>query len=83
MIDVIWPWAWVFGAMFMLDFVWAKYTRAVQAGQRCLASAHAAGIILLNGAAVLGYVGDPLLLIPAMLGAYAGTWVAIENHTVG
>lgn len=68
----------VFLALFALDFVWAKYTHALAAHQAIPASAYASGIILLNGVAVIGYTSDPWLLLPAILGAFAGTYAAIK-----
>lgn len=68
----------VFAALFALDFVWAKYTTAITAKRPMLASSFASVIILLSGGAAIGYTTEPLMLIPAMAGAFAGTWVAVR-----
>lgn len=70
----------VFGAMFVLDFVWAFYTKAIQK-HRALASANWAVMILIfNGIAQIGYIGDPWLLLPAAAGAFGGTYLAMRLH---
>lgn len=69
----------VFAALFALDFVWARYARAMTE-QRAARSAHyAAGIILLSGFGITQYASEPLYLIPAALGAWLGTYVAIRK----
>lgn len=70
----------VFVALFLLDFVWAKYTYALTQGYAFLASSYAGALIVLSGAAAIGYTHDPLLLAPAMLGAFCGTLVAVKRE---
>ncbi len=74
---MIWKFVGVFLALAALDFVWAKYTFAMTARKSAAAGAYASGIILLSGAAAIGYTSDPMLLLPAMAGAFVGTWVAV------
>lgn len=68
----------VFLALFALDFVWARYTFALSSRQSWRAASYASVIIFLSGGAAVGYVNDPVLLIPAMIGAFAGTFVAVR-----
>lgn len=68
----------VFIALFVLDFVWARYTIAIQRKAALAASHYAAMIIALAGFAQISYTGNPWLLIPATLGAAAGTWSAMK-----
>lgn len=77
MIDFAVPFIIVFAAMFALDFVWAYYTRAIQRHAAMSAASWAVGIIVLGGIGQIGYVNDPWLLIPASLGAFGGTFVAV------
>lgn len=70
----------VFGAFFALDFVWAYYTKAVTERLEWRAAWWAVGITILSGIGQIGYVNDPALLIPAGLGAFAGTFAAIRRH---
>lgn len=73
-----WTAASVFAALFALDFFWAKYTTAITAKRAHLASAYATVLILLSGIAAIVYTAEPVMLIPAMLGAFAGTFVAVR-----
>lgn len=76
--DYVIPYAIVFGAVFVLDFVWAFYTKAIQNHAALRAASWAALLILLSGAAQIGYTHEPLLLIPAMFGAFGGTYTALR-----
>jgi len=69
----------VFGVLFVLDFVWARYTIAMTDRSATKAAGYAGIIIVLSGAAQIGYTADPWLLIPAFLGAFAGTYVAVRT----
>jgi hypothetical protein len=68
----------VFLAMFALDFIWARYTAAMVDKRPHLASVYAVGIVATNGVVVVSYTSDPWMLLPAALGAYAGTWAAVR-----
>jgi hypothetical protein len=70
----------VFIALFLLDFVWAKYTYAMTERRRVMSAGLASVLILLSGGAAIGYTSDPWMLIPAMLGAFVGTWVAVATE---
>lgn len=65
--------------MAALDFVWAHYTRAIQARAAALAGGLSALIFLLNGAVTLAYVKDPWMLIPAVFGAALGTYLGTKR----
>jgi hypothetical protein len=78
-------WLLVFAAIFLLDFVYARYNLAT-AQKRMWASAHyAAIIILLGGFGAVSYTQDPFLLIPAAGGAWCGTFMSVRwsDHTIG
>jgi len=68
----------IFSLNYAIDWEWAKYTRALVDRARVAASVHAALIIGLVAMNTMAYINDWLLVIPAMLGAAAGTW-----HSVG
>lgn len=68
-----------FCAMFALDFVWVFYTKAVTARRVYPAGGWAAGITVLNAIAAIIYVGDPWMIIPAGVGAFAGTLLAMRR----
>lgn len=71
-------WLIVFAAVFALDYAYAIYTRAVTAKRAFASGIYASVIILLTGAAAIGYTADPWLLIPAMAGAFSGTVLAVR-----
>lgn len=69
----------VFAAMALLDFVWARYTAAVTAKGAFKSAGYAATILFLNGSVVLGYASDPWMLLPAGAGAFVGTYFAVKT----
>lgn len=68
----------VFSAMAALDFVWVHYTHATQRHQAGLAATYAGIILLFNGTVVIGYTEHNWMLVPAILGAVGGTYVAMK-----
>ncbi len=66
-----------FSGMFALDFVFARYTLSVMSQRPVAASSYAAGCLLLQGAVILSYVNEPIMLIPAAAGAFIGTYVGM------
>lgn len=70
-------WLGSFAAMFASDVAWARYV--IAAGQRVPleAGAWAVALFLLGAFTVLGYTRDRWLLIPATLGAFAGTYFGV------
>jgi len=68
----------VFAAMFALDFVWIFYTKAVQRHLPLAAALWATALLAFNGAAQIGYINDPWLLIPTAAGAFTGTYCAMK-----
>lgn len=69
----------VFVALFILDFFWTRYTAAVTARAATPAGIYSAGIVLANGVAVLIYADNPVMVLPAALGAFCGTWFAVKR----
>ena len=67
-----------FAAMTFLDGLWAAYVRATATELTLLAMGIAAGIILTTGYVTKAYIKDSKQLIPAALGAAAGTWIGIK-----
>lgn len=68
----------VFVALFVMDFAYAKYTAAVTKNHQIGAGFYATAIIVLSGFGAIQYTQDPLLLIPAALGAFTGTVAAMR-----
>ena len=71
-------WISVFAVMVLLDWLWADYTASIARERPHRAAGMAVGIILFSGFVTTSYVHDPWLLIPAGLGAYAGTWACVK-----
>lgn len=68
----------VFAVYVAIDFVWALYTKHIMAKDSTAAGLSSAAIIFLNGLGTIGFTSNHWLLIPAGLGAFAGTWLAIN-----
>jgi hypothetical protein len=69
----------VFVAVFALDFAWAAYTKAVGTESAGTAAVYSMVIYLLGGAVVVQYVASPWLLLPAVGGAFCGTFLAVRQ----
>jgi hypothetical protein len=69
-----------FAALFVLDIVWARYTAAVIDRRRTLASSHAVAIFGLGAIGTISYIDDPRMIVPAMLGAFCGTFVGTKRN---
>lgn len=70
-----------FFGMFALDIVFARYVLSVGARHPLSASSYAAGGLLIQGAVVLSYVHNPIMLLPAAAGAFIETYVASWKRT--
>lgn len=68
----------VFAAMTALDFAYGEYTKA--AADRRILSASVWAVILYGFGAVvaINVIADNWNVIPAMCGAFAGTWLSIR-----
>lgn len=71
-------WLLAFGCMTLLEVWWVLYTRAVVHRDKWGAAAHATAIHLFSAAAVLSYTEDRRYMTATALGAFIGTWLAIE-----
>lgn len=72
-----------FAALFVLDVVWARYTAAITDGRRTAGSSYAAAIIALSAIGTINYIDDPRMILPAMLGAFCGTFIGIPHPNRG
>lgn len=59
------------------DIVWGQYTRAVASHKTHKACVMAVLIILTGAFVTTAYVENPWMLVPAVFGAYIGTWLAL------
>jgi len=69
----------VFASMLALDYVYAKYTQAAAHHKPTAAGLWASGILPLNYVVITGYLDNPWMLLPAVAGAFCGTWYATKK----
>ena len=67
-----------FFALFFTDVFYTYYLRAVQNDQAFRSSVWAVVVFFIASIAVINYTTDHMLLIPACLGAFCGTWVGMK-----
>lgn len=70
----------VFGMVFALDFVWTRYISTVAERNPLQSAFWSVGTVLLGGAAAIEYVRNPWMLVPAGIGAFAATWIAVTRE---
>lgn len=68
----------VFVCVFAVDVLYTYYLKAVQEDKPLIASSMAAIVYVLACVVVINYTTDNLLLVPAALGAFCGTFVGIK-----
>ena len=68
----------VFLALFVLDFIWGLYIKAVSQSRAVTAAAWSVPIYVIGGLATVQYVQDPWLLLPAGLGSFFGTYCGVK-----
>jgi len=71
----------VFAAMGALDVAWAFYTMSTAVKKPMEASLWASLIVVFSAIVTISYVSDPWLIIPAIGGAFVGTYAAIKLKT--
>lgn len=71
-------WIEIFTALVVIDVLHAIYTKQIQKDKPFHASLLATSIYLVNALAVISFVQDPWLLIPAGLGAFVGTYIGVK-----
>lgn len=67
----------VFLMMMMTDMFWAIYLRRAAQGKPFMAASMASILLLLGGYVVIAYTEDRMMLIPAALGAFVGTYITV------
>jgi hypothetical protein len=73
-----WEYPAAFFAMFFTDVFNAYYIQAIQQAQAFKASTWATVLYILYASAIIGSAHNPMLLIPAAVGAFAGTYVGVR-----
>jgi len=62
------------------DYAWARYTAGIAGRDARRASLWSAVIILLSACTVVAYTTNRWMVVPAALGAYVGTFVAVRSE---
>jgi uncharacterized membrane protein YfcA len=68
----------VFALVTVVDFMWALYIKHTAISNPLTASVYSSIITLIGGVVTLAYISDPKMLIPAVLGAFVGTYLSIK-----
>ncbi|HEY5054584.1 MAG TPA: hypothetical protein VII58_00395 [Acidobacteriaceae bacterium] len=71
-------WVFVFAAMAAADVFWACWSAAVTARRPALAATHGAAIVVCGAFPIVEYVSNHWLLVPAVAGAWFGTYVSVK-----
>lgn len=69
----------VFASVAAADYAWTKYNMHSAAKHPHRAAGWSAAIIAFGAVSVVSYTTNHWLLIPALLGAYVGTYVAVRR----
>lgn len=70
----------VFVSTLLADVAWTKYMLAVAEKRATRAALWSAAIVLFGAFNIVSYVGNHWALIPAALGAFAGTWLTVRRE---
>ena len=65
--------------MLGIDICWAKWSYYVSKKHAFLASVWGTGIMLMSGINTIIYVNNWILLIPAVIGGFVGTYWAVKT----
>ena len=68
-------WLYVFALMVVLDFLWARYILALRDNQHVKGGVYAGTLYMLGGIVTVSFVFSPILLVPAGIGAFVGTYI--------
>jgi hypothetical protein len=67
-----------FIAVFVVDIFYTYYLKAINENAALTSSIWGAVVWLIGSFAVINYTADHMLLIPACLGAFCGTYVGMK-----
>jgi uncharacterized membrane protein YfcA len=66
--------------MLFTDIVYTLLLKSVQNDKPIAASLWASTITFLGGVAVINYTTNNMMIIPAVLGAFVGTYIGMRYH---
>ena len=67
-----------FLAVFVTDLLYVYFVKSIQQNQPISAGVWSMVVTLTASIAVINYTEDHYALIPALLGAFAGTWLGMK-----
>ena len=71
-------WLIAFMSIFCLDIVYTYYLKSVECNQALKASLWSVACYLLGSIAIVSYTTNHWLILPAVLGAFCGTFVGMK-----
>ena len=66
----------IFTLVTLLDFLWAQYIKHTANADALKSSLYATLISLMGSAVTISYIDDRRMIVPAALGAFAGTYLS-------
>jgi len=69
----------VFFILLFADLLWTEWTNAVIAKQPIRAGFMSTGTVMVSAFTAISYMANPLYIIPAICGAFIGTYVAVRR----
>ena len=76
----MWAYIFTFLSMLVTDIVYTQLLKSVQNNKPFAASIWASLITFLGGVAIINYTNDNKMIIPAVLGAFVGTFIGMRYH---
>jgi len=76
----MWAYIFTFLSMLVTDIVYTLLLKSVQNDRPIAASIWASLITFLGGVAIINYTSDNMMIIPAVLGAFVGTFIGMKYH---
>lgn len=68
----------VFLAVAVADWLWSQWIASVGDKHAVMAGAYSAAIVLVGAYVTCSYMKDRVYLIPAVLGAFVGTYLSVR-----
>lgn len=68
----------IFGLMCIVDICWAFYTSSITNKLAFKASAWSAVVYIIGVTSTINVIHNPWMLIPAALGCFVGTYIAVK-----
>lgn len=76
--NMMWDYLFTFFAVLILDIVNTYYLQSINNHKPFLASFWAVIVTFVSAYAIINYTTNHMMLIPALLGAFVGTYIAMK-----